>query len=245
MDAVASRDGALEFLSAAAIGMVHLSRLAEELVLWSTSEFGFIELADAYATGSSLMPQKKNPDVPELVRGKAGRAIGNLVSLLTVMKGLPLTYNRDMQEDKEPIFDSATTLRDSLEVTGGALATLRVNAERMRQAADDPLLLATDLAEVLVREGVPFREAHEAVGRMVHHCLEKDIDPAALSREDLRAFHAAFPAAARDLTNLDRALEQRGLAGGTARKTVEEALRATERAIESERMQLDAETSDA
>jgi len=241
MDAVASRDGALEFLSATAIGMVHLSRLAEELVLWSTSEFGFIELADAYATGSSLMPQKKNPDVPELVRGKAGRAIGNLVALLTVMKGLPLTYNRDMQEDKEPIFDSATTLRESLEVTSGALATLRVDAERMRQAADDPLLLATDLAEVLVREGVPFREAHEAVGRMVHHCLKKDLDLAALSREDLRAFHAVFPAAARDLTNLDQALEQRGLAGGTGRKIVEEALRAAEQAIESERSQLDAE----
>ena len=132
------------------------------------------------------MPQKKNPDVPELVRGKAGRAIGNLVSLLTVMKGLPLTYNRDMQEDKEPIFDSATTLRGALEVMSGALATLRVDTKRMRQAADDPLLLATDLAEVLVREGVPFREAHEAVGRVVHHCLEKDLDLSALSRADLR-----------------------------------------------------------
>jgi argininosuccinate lyase len=157
------------------------------------------------------------------------------------MKGLPLTYNRDMQEDKEPLFDSATTLRESLEVTSGALATLRVDVERMRQAADDPLLLATDLAEVLVREGVPFREAHEAVGRVVHHCLEKGLDLAALSREDLRAFHAAFPAAARDLTNLDQSLERRGLAGGTARKAVEEALRAAERAIESERSQLDAE----
>jgi len=165
MDAVASRDTGLEFLAAAAIAMVHLSRLAEEMVLWSTAEFGFIELADAYSTGSSLMPQKKNPDVPELVRGKAGRAIGNLVTLLTVMKGLPLTYNRDLQEDKEPIFDSAATLRDCLEVTAGAVATLRVDVERMRAAASDPMLLATDLAEALVREGVPFREAHEAVGR--------------------------------------------------------------------------------
>jgi 4-hydroxy-tetrahydrodipicolinate synthase len=142
MDAVASRDAALEFLAAGAIAQVHLSRLAEELVIWSTAEFAFIELADAYSTGSSLMPQKKNPDVPELVRGKAGRVIGNLVALLTVLKGLPLTYNRDLQEDKEPIFDTARTLRDSLEVMAGALATLRVNEARMREAASDPMLLA-------------------------------------------------------------------------------------------------------
>ena len=153
MDAVGSRDGALEFLAAGAIAMVHLSRLAEELVLWSTAEFGFIELADAYSTGSSLMPQKKNPDVPELVRGKAGRAIGNLVALLTVLKGLPLTYNRDLQEDKEPVFDTARTLRDCLEVTAGAIATLRVDRDAMRRAAEDPLLLATDLAELLVARG--------------------------------------------------------------------------------------------
>jgi argininosuccinate lyase len=241
MDAVASRDGALEYLAAVAIGMVHLSRLAEELVLWSTSEFGFVELADAYATGSSLMPQKKNPDVPELVRGKAGRAIGNLVSLLTVMKGLPLTYNRDMQEDKEPVFDSTTTLRDALEVTCGALATLRVKADRMREAASDPQLLATDLAEALVRAGVPFREAHEAVGRVVHHCLEKDLGLDTLSREDLRAFHRAFPASARELTSLDQALERRRLPGGPARAKVAEALDAAHRAIEGERSVLDAE----
>ena len=166
MDAVGSRDGALEFLAAGAIAMVHLSRLAEELVLWSTSEFGFIELADAYSTGSSLMPQKKNPDVPELVRGKAGRAIGNLVALLTVLKGLPLTYNRDLQEDKEPVFDTARTLRDCLEVTRRARSRrCASNRDAMRRAAEDPLLLATDLAEVLVREGVPFREAHEVVGQ--------------------------------------------------------------------------------
>jgi argininosuccinate lyase len=230
MDAVASRDGALEFLSAVAISMVHLSRLAEELVLWSTSEFGFIELSDAFATGSSLMPQKKNPDVPELVRAKAGRAIGNLVSLLTVLKGLPLTYNRDLQEDKEPVFDSAATLCDSLEVTAGAIATLRVNAERMASAADDPLLLATDLAEALVREGVPFRQAHEAVGRVVAHCAEKDRDLRTLSREDLSAFHPAFPAAAAELASLERALEERRLPGGTARENVAAALeRAGER----------------
>ena len=241
LDAVSSRDGALEFLSASAICMVHLSRLAEELVLWSSSEFGFIELDDAYATGSSLMPQKKNPDVPELVRGKTGRVIGNLVALLTVMKGLPLAYNRDLQEDKEPIFDSAATLGDSLEVMAGALATLRVNAERMRGAALDPLLLATDLADALVREGVPFREAHEAVGRVVAHCVEKDLDLRALSREDLKAFHTAFSDAAAQLVDLTRSLEQRSLPGGTARDTVAAALSEAERDAAREAEALDVE----
>jgi len=227
MDAVASRDVALEFLSAAAICMVQLSRLAEELVLWSTAEFGFVELSDAYSTGSSLMPQKKNPDVPELVRGKSGRAIGNLVALLSVMKALPLTYNRDMQEDKEPIFDSAITLRDSLEVMAGAIQTLRVNKERMAAAADDAMLLATDLAEALVVAGVPFRAAHEAVGRIVRHCVDKKIDLRSLSREDLRAFHAGFTASAAELASLEGALEGRKVIGGTARGTVEEALSKT------------------
>jgi argininosuccinate lyase len=164
--------------------------------------------------------------------GKSGRVIGTS-SLLTVMKGLPLTYNRDMQEDKEPIFDTTETLGDALEVTSGAVATLQVNVGRMRAAAEDPLLLATDLAEALVREGVPFREAHEAVGRVVAHCVQKDLDLRTLSREDLRAFHAGFPAGAAALTNLERALEERSLVGGTARATVaaalEEALARTDR----------------
>ncbi len=241
LDSVASRDGALEFLGAAAICMVHLSRLAEELVLWSSAEFGFVELADAYATGSSLMPQKKNPDVPELVRGKSGRAIGNLVTLLTVVKGLPLAYNRDLQEDKEPIFDSATTLRDSLHVMAGALASLRVRSDRMRAAAGDPLLLATDLAEALVRAGVPFREAHEAVGRLVAHCVENGLDLRSLTREDLKAFHPAFPAGAAELTSLERALEERRLAGGTARERVQGALAQAEADVEREAAQLAAE----
>jgi argininosuccinate lyase len=241
MDAVASRDGALEWLAAAAIAMVNLSRLAEELVLWSTAEFGFVELADAYATGSSLMPQKKNPDVPELVRGKAGRAIGNLVTLLTVVKGLPLTYNRDLQEDKEPLFDSVRTLGDSLTVMAGAVATLRVNVERMRSAAQDPLLLATDLAEALVREGVPFREAHEAVGRAVAHCVEKRLDLRALTRDDLRAFHPGFPAGAAELLDLERALEGRSLPGGTARPRVQAALAAAQQRLARDLAALDAE----
>ena len=224
MDAVASRDHALEFLAATAICMIHLSRLSEELVMWSSAEFGFVELADGFTTGSSLMPQKKNPDVPELVRGKSGRAIGNLVTLLTVLKGLPLTYNRDLQEDKEPVFDSATTLCDALAVTDGAIATLRVDVQRMAAAADDPMLLATDLAEALVREGVAFREAHDAVGRVVAHCVEKDLDLRSLSREDLGAFHGKFPGGAAELVDVERALEARSLEGGPARANVEAAL---------------------
>lgn len=234
MDSVASRDSALEFLAHAAICMVHLSRLAEELVLWSSSEFAFVELADSHATGSSLMPQKKNPDVPELVRGKSGRAIGNLVALLTVMKGLPLAYNRDMQEDKEPLFDSARTLGDSLSVMAGALDSLQVNAQRMAAAAADPLLLATDLVEALVREGVPFRESHAAVGRLVAHCLEAGLDLLRLDRAALQAFHPAFPADAGVLLNLSRALESRAMPGATARRSVSAALKAAEAELAAE-----------
>jgi argininosuccinate lyase len=239
MDTVSSRDHALEVMAAAAICMVNLSRLAEELVIWSSAEFGFVELADAYSTGSSLMPQKKNPDVPELVRGKSGRAIGNLVSLLTTMKGLPLTYNRDMQEDKEPLFDSMSTLRDSLGVMSGAIATLRVGTERMAAAAADPMLLATDLAEVLVRQGVPFREAHEAVGRIVAHCVETGVALDSLSKKALQKFDPAFPEAAKKLLDLERSFEQRSLVGGTARATVQLALEAVRAELDAEAAKLE------
>ncbi len=232
MDTVSSRDAALEFMSHAAICMVHLSRLSEELVIWSSAEFGFVELADAYSTGSSLMPQKKNPDVPELVRGKTGRAVGNLVSLLTTMKGLPLTYNRDMQEDKEPLFDSVETLRDCIEVTAGALATLRVRVDRMAEAARDPMLLATDLAEALVREGVPFREAHEAVGSVVGFAVREGRSLDSLSHEELRGFHGAFPSSAGELLDLERSFSERTLVGGTARETVAQALTEAEAELE-------------
>ena len=245
LDTVASRDGALEFLANAAIAMVHLSRLAEELVLWSTTEFGFIELADAYSTGSSLMPQKKNPDVPELVRGKSGRAIGNLVTLLTVLKGLPLTYNRDLQEDKEPLFDSVSTLGDSLEVMTGSIATLSVREARMAEAASDSMLLATDLAEILVRAGVPFRDAHEVVGRIVGHCTRKQIDLRSLSASDMRSFHEAFDAGADELLDLERSLESRALSGGTARARVTASLDEIESELAAERTTLAAAESDA
>ncbi len=224
MDSVASRDGALEFLADCAICAVHLSRLAEELVLWSSSEFEFVELSDAYSTGSSLMPQKKNPDVPELVRAKSGRCIGNLVTLLTVLKGLPLTYNRDLQEDKEPVFDSADTLVGCLEVMEGALKSLTVQTGNMLKAAEDPMLLATDLAEILVREGVPFREAHEVIGKLVADCLKRDLDPTTLSLSEMRKFHPSFAAPAKDLISLEKALELRDGIGGTARSSVEKAL---------------------
>jgi argininosuccinate lyase len=224
MDSVASRDGALEFLSSAAICAIHLSRLAEELVLWSSREFAFVELSDAYSTGSSLMPQKKNPDVPELVRAKSGRCIGNLVALLTVLKGLPLTYNRDLQEDKEPVFDSANTVADCLEVMSGAMESLIIKTGTMRKAAEDPMLLATDLAENLVKEGVAFREAHEAIGKLVASCLKGDLDPRTLSLSQLKEFHPSFAAPAKELISLEKALESRNTAGGTAKSSVEKAL---------------------
>ena len=239
MDTVASRDLALEYMAVAAISMVHLSRLAEELVLWSSAEFGFVELADAYSTGSSLMPQKKNPDVPEIVRGKSGRAIGNLVTLLTVLKGLPLTYNRDLQEDKEPLFDTVETLRDSLEVMAGAIATLEVKRERMAEAASDPMLLATDLAETLVRAGVPFREAHEVVGKIVGHVTRKRIDLRSLSHADMQSFHEAFESGADELLDLERSLESRSLTGGTARVRVEAALAEVEADLGAERAEIE------
>jgi hypothetical protein len=235
-----ARDAALEYLANAAISMVHLSRLAEELVLWSTTEFGFVELADAYSTGSSLMPQKKNPDVPEIVRGKTGRAIGNLVTLLTVLKGLPLTYNRDLQEDKEPLFDSVTTLRDCLEVMSGTLATLEVRVDRMATAAADPMLLATDLAEILVQANVPFRDAHEVVGKIVAHCTGRQIDLRSLSHADMQSFHEAFSAGADELLNLERSLESRSLAGGTSRSRVEMALAEVEAEMAAVRSALEA-----
>jgi argininosuccinate lyase len=167
MDAVSSRDFALGFLFGAAMVGMHLSRLAEDLVLWSTAEFGFITIGDAYTTGSSLMPQKKNPDIAELVRGKTGRLYGNLIAVLTVMKGLPLTYNRDMQEDKEPLFDSADTLLASLRVMAEMWRHTQVNRRRCEAAASDPMLLATDLVDFLVKQGTPFREAHHQVGELV------------------------------------------------------------------------------
>src|SRR6516165_10664517 len=169
MDAVSDRDFAVEFCSVSALLAVHLSRLAEDLILWASTEFNFIKIADAYTTGSSLMPQKKNPDIAELARGKSARVIGNLVSLLTLLKGLPMTYNRDLQEDKERLFDTADTVRACVRLMAAMLANSKVNAAVCAAAARDPQLLATDLADYLVRKGLPFRQAHHVVGAVVAH----------------------------------------------------------------------------
>jgi argininosuccinate lyase len=172
MDGVSDRDFAIEFVASCSQIMMHVSRLAEELVLWSSSEFGFITLSDAFTTGSSIMPQKKNPDVAELGRGKTGRVYGNLTALLTIMKGLPLAYNRDMQEDKEPVFDTADTVTGTLAVFAGMLSVMTVNRDAMRKSAEDGFITATDLADYLVRKGVPFRQAHDIVGRAVLRAME-------------------------------------------------------------------------
>jgi argininosuccinate lyase len=226
LDSVSARDGALELLADLAILMVHLSRICEELVLWSSAEFGFVELDDAFSTGSSLMPQKKNPDSAEIVRGKTGRVIGDLVALLTTLKGLPLSYNRDMQEDKEPLFDAIDTAKDSLELLAGALRTLVVRREAMARAAADPLLLATDLAEHLVLRGVPFREAHEIVGRLVAHSLELCTPLDRLPREVFLRFHAALDIDPAAFFSVERSLEARHATGGPAREAVRGALAA-------------------
>jgi argininosuccinate lyase len=188
IDTVSDRDYLIEFVAACSITMMHLSRLAEEFVLWSTREFGFITISDAYATGSSIMPQKKNPDMAELVRGKTGRVYGALINLLTMMKGLPLAYNRDMQEDKEPAFEAADTLSASLRIFTDMIATCTFNSGKMRAAASTEFITATELADYLVRKGLPFREAHEITGRAVAHCVEHGCELHELSLETLRAF---------------------------------------------------------
>jgi argininosuccinate lyase len=222
MDAVSDRDFAAEFCFAAALIGVHLSRLGEEIVLWSSQEFGWIEIDDAYATGSSIMPQKKNPDVAELARGKAGRLIGGLTGLLTTLKGLPLTYNRDLQEDKEPVFDAVDTLLLVLPAMAGLIATLRVNAERLRSGSSVGYTLATDLAEYLVRRGVPFREAHEVVGHLVVWCQVHDCDLDEVSDADLAKVSEHLTPDVRQVLDVAGALAARKGYGGTAPERVAE-----------------------
>jgi argininosuccinate lyase len=220
VDAVASRDFAAEFLAACAILATHLSRLGEEIVLWTTSEFAVARVGDAFSTGSSIMPQKRNPDVAELVRGKAGRVIGDLTALLTVLKGLPLAYNRDLQEDKEPVFDAADTLRLSLAAMAGTVRSLAFDRERLEAAASGGFSLATDLAEELVRRGVPFREAHEAIGRLVRTVEEEGRDLADLDPEEVAAAHPALDRSAADLLDPRAAVERRVSSFGTASTSV-------------------------
>jgi argininosuccinate lyase len=224
IDAVSDRDFALEFLAGASIIMMHLSRLSEEIILWATAEFGFVDLPEAYATGSSLMPQKKNPDVAELARGKAGRVFGDLVALLTAMKGLPLSYNRDLQEDKEAVFDALDTLRGTLQVLAPMVQGLRVDAERMRQATEEGFLNATDAADYLVSKGLPFRQAHEVIGTLVRYCLEQKKRLDQLSVEELLRYSSLFDEGFYHYIALEPSLRRRGNVGGTAPERVREAI---------------------
>jgi argininosuccinate lyase len=220
LDAVASRDAVLELLAALAILAVTLSRLGEELVIWTTAEFAFARLGDAFSTGSSMMPQKRNPDVAELVRGKAGRVVGDLVALLTTVKGLPLTYDRDLQEDKEPLFDAVDTLVLVLPALAGAVASLTFDRARLEAAADDPAALATDVAEDLVRRGMPFRAAHEAVGGLVRAAEERGTDLRGLPAEVLAAVHPDLPGVWASLLDPRAAVDRRDTPGGTATASV-------------------------
>ncbi len=216
LDSVADRDFAIEFIAAAAILFVHLSRLAEEWVLWSSTEFGFIELPDRYCTGSSMMPQKKNPDVPELVRGKAGRVFGHLQALLTIMKGLPLAYNRDLQEDKRPLFDTVDTVKASLEVMRELAAGVKVRKQRMTEAAADGFMNATDLADYLVEHGVPFRSAHGIVGRIVRSCVERGVKIEDLPLGELKRFSPKIEKDVYAYLTADAGVGRRRSEGGTA-----------------------------
>src|SRR6185503_18238682 len=224
LDAVSDRDFAVEFASGCALVMVHLSRLAEEVILYSTTEFGFFELSDAVATGSSLMPQKKNPDSMELVRGKAGRVFGHNLALLAMLKGLPLAYNKDMQEDKEAIFDSFDTTNACLEVSALVLRNTKLNSERMRAAASKGMMNATELADYLVRKGVPFREAHETVGKIVVRGIEKGVELDELPLDELRTFSSAIDEDVFESLTLEQTLAAKSLPGGTAPGRVREAL---------------------
>ena len=223
LDAVSDRDFVIEYEAAAATAMMHISRLAEEMVLWSSAEFGFVELDDAYATSSSIMPQKKNPDVPELARGKTGIVYGNLVGLLTVMKGLPLAYNRDMQEDKEGLFDTVDKLLTTLEVFTGLVKTLKVDAGRMQQAMSDSYLLATDVADYLVNKGLSFREAHKIMGELVQYAIGKDKGFKELSLDEYRKFSSLFNKDVYGIT-IEASIAARNIVGGTAPKQVLAAL---------------------
>ena len=224
LDAVSDRDFAIEFISDCALAMMHLSRMSEELVLWVSAPFAFVELGDAYCTGSSIMPQKKNPDVPELVRGKSARVIGHLNALLVLMKGQPLAYNRDNQEDKEPLFDTVDTVTDCLRVFAGMLGTLECRRERMREAARLGYMTATDLADYLVRKAVPFRDAHEAVGRAVRSAVETGRDLSEMTLDELRSFSPTIEDDVFEVLTLEGSVAARDHPGGTAPAQVRAAI---------------------
>ena len=220
MDAVSDRDYVIEFIFDASVLMMHMSRFCEDIIIWSTDEFQFVEISDAFTTGSSIMPQKKNPDVAELIRGKTGRVYGNLVSLFTVMKGLPMTYNRDLQEDKEPLFDTVDTLKGCIHILGEMMGQLSFNRDKMLKGASRGFLTATDITEYLVTKGVPFRTAHEIVGRLVAYCVERNKDMSVLTLQEFRQFHKNFGEDVYSYLKLENAVDSRKTPGGTSRKSV-------------------------
>lgn len=226
LDAVSDRDYILEFLSAASILMVHLSRLSEEIILWCSREFSFIELDDAHCTGSSMMPQKKNPDVPELVRGKTGRVIGHLMAMLTTVKALPLAYNKDLQEDKEGLFDAIDTVKFSLAVFAQIIRGMKIKSENMRRAVEEDFSNATDLADYLVKKGLPFRQAHEVSGKLVHHCIERGIYLKDLSTEEFKNFSEKFAEDIHDAIKPETCVNSRNSLGGTSIEQVKMQIKA-------------------
>ncbi|MDP2302084.1 MAG: argininosuccinate lyase [Ignavibacteria bacterium] len=213
MDAVSDRDFVADFLNCGVIGMIHLSRLAEELIIWSSSEWNLIKLSDKYTTGSSLMPQKKNPDIAELIRGKTGRVFGNYITMATVLKGLPLSYNRDLQEDKEPLFDSVKTFYDSVLLAGEMIQTMQVNSERFKEELKGDFSFATDLADWLVLQGIPFRDAHHIVGEVVKYCEEKNKKFDYLNLEEFKKIHPIFDISAFEVVNTQNALSRKRTLG--------------------------------
>lgn len=233
LDAVSDRDFVIEFVSAAALLMTHLSRMAEELILWSSPQFAFVELADAFCTGSSIMPQKKNPDVPELVRGKCARVSGHLLALLMLMKAQPLAYNRDNQEDKEPLFDTIDTVKASLQVYSELLSTVTFDRERMRESAKTGFSTATDLADYLVRKGVPFREAHAIVGRAVRHGIATKRDLAAMPLDELQRFSAVIDQDVFEVLTVEGSVAARSHLGGTAATEVRRAADRARKGLQS------------
>jgi argininosuccinate lyase len=229
MDTSGDRDFAIEFVSCCTMIQLHLSRLSEELVLWSSQEFSFVQIADKFCTGSSIMPQKKNPDIPELIRGKSGRVVGSLISLITLMKGLPLTYNRDLQEDKEPVFDAVDTVSASLAIMAEMLGNLNFNTGQMEEATKTGFMTATDLADYLVLHNVPFREAHGIVGRAVAACIEKGCELTDLSLDQMREFSPVINEDIFAVLNVEGSINSRTSIGGTAMLRVEEAVKTAEK----------------
>jgi argininosuccinate lyase len=231
MDSVADRDFIIEFLASASLCMVHFSRLSEELILWSSAEFGFVEFSDAFSTGSSIMPQKKNPDVAELVRGKTGSVFGSLIALLTLMKSLPMTYNRDMQEDKKPLFEAADTLKACIEIYTAMLPTMKINKDLMYRAASSGFLNATDMADYLVTKGMPFREAHSCAGKAVAYALRQKKELHELSLEELQIFSALISEDIFSFLTIEQMICRRKSFGGTAAENVMAAVEEAERRI--------------